>query len=369
MTSIRSPFAKISQVEYYRHHVLTEARFGLLGRLLNEYLVDMFSSVEDSRLNYIRQKVMPRIAARSELDETINAEGEVRAGRVYLPASFMGSPRMQRKLIADGLAVVRHLGKPTYFITITCNPNWPEIRDHPEMHGQNASDRPDLTCRVFRAKLQRLMEALRKGLLGRKIYLMYVVEFQKRGLPHAHVALRVTPQPQTTDHIDDIISAEVPPDSPDPDDQRYRQLVLRHMVHRHTQACLDDDGRCQKKFPKPVVEKTYTDERGYVQYRRRTPEDVYVVPHNRHLLMFWDGHMNVELSCTVNLIMYLYKYIFKGPDRARYHVGDTMDEIRDYIQARYVYICISAHMGWCSCMSGFVLCSGSLSERLLSLLV
>ena len=62
-----------------------DARFGMLGRLLNEYLVDMFSSVEDSRLNYIRHEVQNRIAAQSELNETIEAEGGVHAGRVYLP--------------------------------------------------------------------------------------------------------------------------------------------------------------------------------------------------------------------------------------------------------------------------------------------
>ena len=44
-------------MEYYHHLLLTEIQFGLLGQLLNEYLVDMFSSVEDSRLNYIRQHV------------------------------------------------------------------------------------------------------------------------------------------------------------------------------------------------------------------------------------------------------------------------------------------------------------------------
>lgn len=56
------------------------------------------------------------------------------------------------------------------------NENWPEIGHHPELHGQNASDRPDLTCRIFRAKLTLLLEALRRGLLGQKVYLMYVVE-------------------------------------------------------------------------------------------------------------------------------------------------------------------------------------------------
>ena len=69
--------------------------------------MDMFSSMEDNRLYYVRQRAQSRIAARCELDETIEAEGGARAGRVYLPASFMGSPKMQRRLIADELAVVR----------------------------------------------------------------------------------------------------------------------------------------------------------------------------------------------------------------------------------------------------------------------
>ena len=78
----------------------------MLGRLLNEYVVDMLISVEDCRLTFIRHSLQSRIAAQREL-ETIKAEGGCRAGRAYLPASFMGSPRMQQKLITDGLAIVR----------------------------------------------------------------------------------------------------------------------------------------------------------------------------------------------------------------------------------------------------------------------
>ena len=89
------------------------------------------------------------------------------------------------------------------------------------------------------------------------------------------------------------------------------------MVHHHTRACLDDNGRCRKNFPKPLVERTYIDDQGYVHYWRCSREDQMVVPHNRHLLLLVESHFNVEVSCTVILIMYLYKYIFKGPDRAR----------------------------------------------------
>ena len=94
LMSLNPPYSKVSQIEYYRHRILMDARFGMLGRLLNEYLVDMFSSVKDSRLNFIRHSLQSRIAARHELDETIEAEGGCRAGWVYLPASFMGSLRM-----------------------------------------------------------------------------------------------------------------------------------------------------------------------------------------------------------------------------------------------------------------------------------
>lgn len=91
----------------------------------------------------------------------------------------------------------------------------------------------------------------------------------------------MTPQPQTTDEIDQIINAEIPPGSVDADD------------------------------------------RGYTHYRQRSSDDHYIVPHNRHLLLLCDSRINVEVACTVNLIMYLYKYIFKGPDRAQFQVDDT----------------------------------------------
>ena len=134
-------------------------------------------------------------------------------------------------------------------------------------------------------------------LLGGKIYLVHVVEFQKRGLPHAHLTFLVEPQPLTTDEIDQVISAEVSPASDNKEDQRCRELVLRHMVHCHTRACLDDNGACQRNYQKPLMERTYINDRGYVHYRRHSEEGRMVVPHNRHLLLLAESHINVEVSC------------------------------------------------------------------------
>ena len=80
---------KISQIEYYRFRMLSQVdftdatagninRFDMLGRLCNEYLVDMYSRVEDERLNFIRFN-QSRVAKRGELeavvDETVHGEG------------------------------------------------------------------------------------------------------------------------------------------------------------------------------------------------------------------------------------------------------------------------------------------------------
>jgi hypothetical protein len=60
------------------------------------------------------------------------------------------------------MAIVRRFGKPSLFITFTCNPKWPEIQRN-LMPGNTALDEPDLVDRVFAIKLKELMELIKKG--------------------------------------------------------------------------------------------------------------------------------------------------------------------------------------------------------------
>ena len=72
---------------------------------------------------------------------------------------FTGGPRDQNRRYQDAMAIVRRLGKPSLFITMTCNPQWPEIvRNLPP--GHKAENRPDLVARVFKLKLDRLLHEL-----------------------------------------------------------------------------------------------------------------------------------------------------------------------------------------------------------------
>ena len=69
----------------------------------------------------------------------------------------------------DGMATVRKYGKPDYFITVTCNPAWPDIIEA-LLHGRNAADQPNIVARVFRGQLNKLLyEIDDEGIFGRSL--------------------------------------------------------------------------------------------------------------------------------------------------------------------------------------------------------
>ena len=158
-------------------------------RLFQQYVVDMYIKVESSRLDYIRnhQKQIRANLYQGVVDSL--QAGENRADEVgkwtILPTSFIGGKRDRRRRYLDAMALVQKYGKPDIFLTMTCNPNWDEIISELEP-GQTPQDRPDLIVRVFRAKLEDLkIQLFKKHMLGKVAAYVYVVEFQKRGLPHA----------------------------------------------------------------------------------------------------------------------------------------------------------------------------------------
>ena len=44
----------------------------------------------------------------------------------------------------------------------------------------------------------------------------------------------------------------------------------------------------------------------------------------------------MEVCTSIKAVKYLYKYIHKGPDRARIEVHNDADEITNYLDSRYV---------------------------------
>jgi len=68
--------------------------------------------------------------------------------RTILPSSYTGGDRFMQQPFQDSMAIVRHFGSPTLFITFTANPKWEEILRE-LLPGQSAVDQPDIVARVF----------------------------------------------------------------------------------------------------------------------------------------------------------------------------------------------------------------------------
>ncbi|GKD34455.1 DNA helicase [Tanacetum coccineum] len=124
------------------------------GRLFQQYVVAVYCAIEQSRIDFIRKHQSDiRSEYLSGLYDSISRgdrEGVTVGGKIILPRSFTNRTRYLYSHYLDALAICRKLGNPQYFITFTCNVNWPEIKRYMEEFPQlTAADRPDIVCRVF----------------------------------------------------------------------------------------------------------------------------------------------------------------------------------------------------------------------------
>ena len=144
-------------------------------------------------------------------------------------------------------------------------------------------------------------------------------------------------------HITRLIKAELPRSN-----AALFAKIRKFMTHgkdhltRETSRCRRGN-KCVYGFPQPITLETYVDDDGRVHYRRPTDEDRWIAPHIPELINELDCHIYVDVVFTVSVFTYLYKYLYKGPDHTHYRVRSQddgpIDEIRDYVEGRY----LSAH--------------------------
>ncbi|XP_075515341.1 uncharacterized protein LOC142549981 [Primulina tabacum] len=358
--------SKVSCREYYCYKLQirnNDMSFILhIGRLLQQYIVDMYIKIETSRLEFFRTSDMQNRLRNEAYNGVLDgiAQGcEIGSDigkRVILPTSFIGGPRDMRKRYMDAIALVQRFGKPDIFLTITSNPNWPEIKalclPSDEIH-----NRPDLISRIFHAKLRVLTDELfKKDIFGHVTAYTSVIEFQKRGLPHAHFLLILNQAAKMfhPEAFDRIVCAELP----DPHSNPYLfSLVVKHMIHGPC-GLLNPACPCMKKccckysYPKEFSENTRYGTNSYPIYRRRDNKKVvtirgasldsrWVVPYSPYLLAKFNCHINVEICSTIQAIKYIYKYIYKGHDKILYSLHENeqepiVDEAKNFQSARWI---------------------------------
>ena len=299
-----------------------------------------------SRLNFIRhnqqtlradQYACVRDALNSDQTATEADIGNI----TILPSSFSGGPRHMQQLFQDAMACMRVHGKPDLFVTFTANPNWPEILAE-LLPTQVPNDRPDLISRVFQIKLKCLLnDLIKEQIFGKVVAHIYVIEWQKRGLPHAHIliCLEESDKAINANQVDEFIKAEIP------DPKKYPQAYLtisKSMVHGPCGISFPNapcmvNGKCSKDFPKAFCPETILANDRYPIYQRRNDgqyieksgvklSNQWIVPHNLYLSVKYDAHINVEICNTIGAVKYLFKYVYKGSDKVTFSLQKTNND-------------------------------------------
>lgn len=121
----------------------------------------------------------------------------------------------------------------------------------------------------------------------------------------------------------------------------YVDTFMTHGCRGGVNGCLDKDGICKRKYSqqREPTFNTEFDEKGYPVYMRPTVKDQMIVPHNRLILLDWEGHANLEFAASTYCIFYLYSYIYKGNRKVQISLDNTFgvekdDEITLFLRGR-----------------------------------
>ena len=165
-----------------------------------------------------------------------------------MPPSFKGSPRYYNECFLDAINISNSIDSPCMIATMTCNPQWKEVTENLEPN-ESPFDCIDLLNRVFKMKLNSFVKDIfERHVLGFTVAKIVVIEFQQRGLPHAHILIIMdkNDRPITPDHFDKLFQATIP-------DPKKEPLLFKRVSDHHThdcglKFCLNDNGKCRYYF-------------------------------------------------------------------------------------------------------------------------
>ena len=170
-----------------------------------------------------------------------------------------GTPAYWKRFLLEVLAMVKQLGLPTYFMTLSCaDLRWNELVDiiqklkgtemtEEEIENMNYMERtsalqsnPVLLSRHFKYRVEHFFKYIvMNGSLGKVIHYAIRVEFQVRGSPHINSLIWVENAPQLSsgnitqysNFVDKSVKCELP------ENTGLYNLVKTYQTHYHSKSC------------------------------------------------------------------------------------------------------------------------------------
>ncbi len=278
---------KITYRKYFNQRLLNvDGRFAKDTDYLfvAQYIVEAKQILDDAHNFIWRQKPGRNFTAQQARDKNIVSQC-VRKDKAY---SFMknlrGSPAYYQKTFYELLAMIRQLGTPTWFFTLSAaDMKWPDvIQTIARQYGVTYTDEqvaalsfedkanwirrnPVTAARHYQYRLNTFFHDFLKSSanpLGELVEYAIRIEFQARGSPHAHCLLWIKDAPKygvdsnasVCQFIDQYITCEIPDK-----DSKLKDMVLLLQQHKHSNYC-KRNRRCRFNFPHPPSNETIISE-------------------------------------------------------------------------------------------------------------
>ena len=287
------PSGKGGYTDTKRHTTLTLGKY-VNARLLDqdgrfakdiEYIFGMQYAVEHKQVRDCISIALRQTKGRQQLGQNIDArflknphdvQNLLKRDKAYsFLKNIRGSPPYWQKMFYELLAMIRTLGIPTWFLTLSAaDMKWPEVIQAIAAQYQTTyteeevlalpwqtksmwlRSNPVTAARMFQYRLETFVIAFLKSNsepIGGVAEYVIQIEFQARGSPHAHTLFWIKDSPKlgyskeedVKEFIDRYVSCSLPES-----DEELRNLVESLQVHRHSQSCRRTTG-CRFKYPKP----------------------------------------------------------------------------------------------------------------------
>ena len=265
--------------KYYNQRLLNvDGRFArdLDYLFVAQYVVEC-KQVFDSAFNYIwRQKPHDGNITANQARDPKSLGEYVHQDKAYrFMKNIRGSPPYYQRTFYELLAMIRQLGTPTWFFTVSAaDLKWPDmIQVIAKQYNTYYTDdevaeltfeercnwirrNPVAAARHFQYRLNTLFTDFLKSEahpLGEITDYAIRIEFQQRGSPHAHCVIWVKDAPEfgvdddskVCAFIDQYITCNMPTE-----EGQLKDLVTLLQQHRHSKYC-KRSGRCRFHFPHP----------------------------------------------------------------------------------------------------------------------
>ena len=172
----------------------------------------------------------------------------------------------------------------------------------------------------FSLKIEAILKDLTENSApGKVVARMYVVEFQKRVLPRAHVLCILSNEhaPRATDDYDDIVRAAIPDPEKEP---ALWNTITTSMMHgacgslKPNTSCMEGGSRAkgcaQRSIDSAIAAQGFpeyrTPEGGRTVLKRGLHmENQWVVPYNPRIASKYNAQINVDVCSAVSAVKYL----------------------------------------------------------------